>query len=444
MRGGHKFQTSDFVGGDSSLPPLIGTSKVTGPGVTKECPQERRRFRKKIEEPGCSSQPQRRPFRPRRGVGVEPESTDSGEINEELKAWICARRVSVCFNNANDAPTVVANDVPTVQTLSPEATILEADQLATAVKAVFHMSVGENSGFPRVEEAPMTTGLNLLAQEVENASGVDQEDSELVDNTLALVLAKPKTFVLPSQQDFVESDEVGTSVPDETNSENKETASPTNSEDYKTPPEESPTAESRTPEGGNVLNRRYSTRLTKIQEGEWKCISLFYTFDLKDEGLVYIKRSADGGPANPSLPNLPDEIMSKIIELVGEESSWPPPINKPRGRGGNQIFGAQFVGIFYVCIGEDMKASHVFQQFAVNHVDLRSDAIFEMGDELESRLSSFHVRYLNSHDATFKFPDNDVIKTPRCLYGHDYMVDFEGICKNCRLFWICFNISHML
>lgn len=89
MRGGHKFQTSDFVGGDSSLPPLIGTSKVTGPGVTKECPQERRRFRKKIEEPGCSSQPQRRPFRPRRGVGVEPESTDSGEINEELKAWIC-------------------------------------------------------------------------------------------------------------------------------------------------------------------------------------------------------------------------------------------------------------------------------------------------------------------------------------------------------------------
>ncbi|KAF3601987.1 hypothetical protein F2Q69_00036284 [Brassica cretica] len=103
-------------------------------------------------------------------------------------------------------------------------------------------------------------------------------------------------------------------------------------------------------------------------------VQLFYTFDLKDEGLAYIKRSADGGrdflvrigkavrdqqwgwvaaalltgiqigfygifrrsrartcataafvsrrPANPSLPNLPDEIMSKIIELVGEESSW--------------------------------------------------------------------------------------------------------------------------
>ncbi|KAF3534619.1 hypothetical protein DY000_02040788 [Brassica cretica] len=299
MCGGHKFQTSDFVGGDSSLPPLIGTSKVTWLGVTKECPQERRRFRKKTEEPGCSSQPQRRPFRPRRGIGVEPESTDSGEINEELKAWICARRVSVCFNNANDAPTVVANDAPTVQTLSPEATILEADQLATAVKAVFHMSVGENSGFPRVEEAPMTTGLNLLAQEVENAIGVDQEDSELVDNTLALVLAKPKTFVLPSQ-DFVESDEVGTSVPDETNSENKETASPTNSEDYKTPPEESPTAESRTPESGNVLNRRYSTRLTKIQEGEWKCISVRSTKVEKDKGKRIQKRSTKiGGVYTP-------------------------------------------------------------------------------------------------------------------------------------------------
>lgn len=45
----------------------------------------------------------------------------------------------------------------------------------------------------------MTTRLNLLAHEVENESGVDQEDSELVDNSLALVLVKPKTYVLSSQ-----------------------------------------------------------------------------------------------------------------------------------------------------------------------------------------------------------------------------------------------------
>ncbi|CAN7058744.1 unnamed protein product [Brassica rapa subsp. trilocularis] len=80
---------------------------------------------------------------------------------------------------ANDAPTVVANDAPIVQTPSPEATLLEANQIATAVKAVFHTSVGENSGLPTVEESPVTTRLNLLAHEVENASGVDQEDSEL-------------------------------------------------------------------------------------------------------------------------------------------------------------------------------------------------------------------------------------------------------------------------
>ncbi|CAF2271865.1 unnamed protein product [Brassica napus] len=299
---------------------------------------------------------------------------------------------------ANDAPTVVANDAPTVQTPSPEATILGADQLATAVKAVFHMFVGENNGFLTVEESPMTTWLNLLAHEVENASGVDHEDSELVDNSLALVLAKPKTYVLSSQQDFVDSAEIGTSAPDETNPENNETSSPTNSEDYKTPPEDGPTAKSRTPEGGNVLNRHYSTKQTKIQEAEGKCIYVRSTKRGKGKLIKTWRRSMTKWMANPTLPNFPDKIMSKIIELFGEESSWylgafmcagkrgyelvhepfilkrrcvlrrSPPINKSRGRGGNQSFGAQYpyawtinptVGIFYVCIGEDMKASHV-------------------------------------------------------------------------------------
>lgn len=74
------------------------------------------------------------------------------------------------------------------------------------------------------------------------------------------------------QQDFVDSAEIETSALDETNPENNETSSPTNSEDYKTPPEHGLTAESRTSEGGNVLNRRYSTKLTKIQDTEEKCI----------------------------------------------------------------------------------------------------------------------------------------------------------------------------
>lgn len=159
----------------------------------------------------------------------------------------------------------------------------------------------------------MTTRLNLLAHEVENESGVDQEDSELVDNSLALVLVKPKTYVLSSQvvsqivmamnilgwhslcyqQDFVDSTEIETSAPDETNSENNETSSPTNSEDYNTPPEHGLTAESRTSEGGNVLNRHYSTKLTKIQDTEGKCIYVRST--KRGKGKLIRKRSTKIG-----------------------------------------------------------------------------------------------------------------------------------------------------
>lgn len=102
------------------------------------------------------------------------------------------------------------------------------------------------------------------------------------------------------------------------------------------------------------------------------------------------------------------------------------------------------VGIFNVCIGNDKETSTLFQLFAANHYELRSDAIVEMGADLEWRLISFGAPYMNRYGPTFKFPDDKVIKSPRCLYGHDYTVDFEGDCKNCRLFWICCNISHIL
>ncbi|KAF3498106.1 hypothetical protein DY000_02052330 [Brassica cretica] len=102
------------------------------------------------------------------------------------------------------------------------------------------------------------------------------------------------------------------------------------------------------------------------------------------------------------------------------------------------------VGIFNVCIGNDKEASKLFQQFEANHYDLRSDAIVGLGADLEWRLISFGAPYMNRYGASFKFPDDEVIKSPSCLYGHDYTVDFEGSCKNCRLFWICCNISHIL
>ena len=64
------------------------------------------------------------------------------------------------------------------------------------------------------------------------------------------------------------------------------------------------------------------------------------------------------------------------------------------------------VGIFYVCIGNDKEASKLFQQFAANHYDLRSDAIVGLGADLEWRLISFEAPYMNIYGASFKFPDD--------------------------------------
>ncbi|CAF1920236.1 unnamed protein product [Brassica napus] len=83
------------------------------------------------------------------------------------------------------------------------------------------------------------------------------------------------------------------------------------------------------------------------------------------------------------------------------------------------------VGIFNVCIGNDKEASKLFQQFEANHYDLRSDAIVGLGADLEWRLISFGAPYMYRYGASFKFPDDEVIKSPSCLYGHDYTVDFE-------------------
>nr|VDD54503.1 unnamed protein product [Brassica oleracea] len=33
---------------------------------------------------------------------------------------------------------------------------------------------------------------------------------------------------------------------------------------------------------------------------------------------------------------------------------------------------------------------------------------------------------MNRYGASFKFLDDEVIKSPSCLYGHDYLIDFEG------------------
>ncbi|KAG2313858.1 hypothetical protein Bca52824_016980 [Brassica carinata] len=106
------------------------------------------------------------------------------------------------------------------------------------------------------------------------------------------------------------------------------------------------------------------------------------------------------------------------------------------------------VGIFNVCLGKDKEAAKIFRQFAAYHHDLRSDAIVEIGESIEWQLqhSGAVDLNINKYGESFKFPDDVLIKTPRCIYGHDYLREaiFGGSCPNCRLFWICVNISHIL
>ncbi|WZY85472.1 hypothetical protein YC2023_031856 [Brassica napus] len=109
-------------------------------------------------------------------------------------------------------------------------------------------------------------------------------------------------------------------------------------------------------------------------------------------------------------------------------------------------FSTLAVAIFNVCLGNDKEASKVFQLFAAYHHDLRSDDTCEMGESIENQLKAFGAEDLNcnKYGESFKFPDDGVIKTPRCVYGHDYAYNLEGDCKNCRLFWICVNIANIL
>lgn len=83
------------------------------------------------------------------------------------------------------------------------------------------------------------------------------------------------------------------------------------------------------------------------------------------------------------------------------------------------------VGIFSVCLGNDIEASKLFQEFGANHAVLMSDAIFDMADEIECRLTAFGAPHLNSYGHTFKFPDDKVIKPPKCDYGYDYTHDLK-------------------
>ncbi|CAN7065689.1 unnamed protein product [Brassica rapa subsp. trilocularis] len=104
------------------------------------------------------------------------------------------------------------------------------------------------------------SGLNLLAEEVEKGTQSDNVYKDPQENTCRMltVWSHPESYVLPPEEQGGK-------------------ASPTNSEDYKTPPEDDPMTESRTPNVGNSKLSRYLTRSLKKAELGGKCIPISST-----------------------------------------------------------------------------------------------------------------------------------------------------------------------
>ncbi|KAG2293174.1 hypothetical protein Bca52824_039843 [Brassica carinata] len=97
----------------------------------------------------------------------------------------------------------------------------------------------------RGDESPIS-GLNLLAEEVEKGTRSDNVYKDPQENTCRMltIWSHSESYVLPPEEQGGK-------------------ASPTNSEDYKTPPEDDPMTECRTPDVGNSKLSRYLTRSLK-------------------------------------------------------------------------------------------------------------------------------------------------------------------------------------
>ncbi|KAG2304662.1 hypothetical protein Bca52824_033313 [Brassica carinata] len=122
--------------------------------------------------------------------------------------------------------------------------------MCTAYFAMF-----ENQVFNQGEvgdESPIS-GLNLLAEEVEKGTWSDNVYKDPQENSCRIltVWPHPKSYVLPED---VTEEQAGK-------------ASPTNSENYKTPPEDDPMTESRRPDVGMTKRSRYLTREFEIVIG---------------------------------------------------------------------------------------------------------------------------------------------------------------------------------
>ncbi|KAF8080248.1 hypothetical protein N665_0962s0005 [Sinapis alba] len=99
-------------------------------------------------------------------------------------------------------------------------------------------------------------------------------------------------------------------------------------------------------------------------------------------------------------------------------------------------------GIFNVCLGEEVKESHAFQQFVHLHDKLESESVEQMCNGLEWQLSWFHPPHMDRYGSTFKYPNDEVIKILDCVNDHD--PNFERFYKACNAFWTTRDVCRML
>ncbi|KAL0846412.1 hypothetical protein Bca101_019658 [Brassica carinata] len=277
MREAHEFKATDFRGGDSSLPPLKPAEKGEGVGVKKKCLKPSRRFGKASDEPGCSTQTPQRPIRPRRGIRKQTEPGNLSDKEQELKEWIrvelktqLGKLRDVIFDWLHMIGEARSRFRKTQQTVKQtETTVMltlpawkfQRSDVRTVVMVLMKLKnvglIGEVG-----DESPIS-GLNLLAEEVEKGTWSDNVYKDPQENSCRIltVWPHPESYVLPED---VTEEQAGK-------------ASPTNSEDYKTPPEDDPMTESRTPDVGMTKRSRYLTRSSKKAELEGKCIPISST-----------------------------------------------------------------------------------------------------------------------------------------------------------------------
>ncbi|KAH0853936.1 hypothetical protein HID58_092753 [Brassica napus] len=166
------------------------------------------------------------------------------------------------------------------------------------------------------------SGLNLLAEEVEKGTRSDNVYKDPQENTCRMrtVWSHPESYVLPPEEQGGK-------------------ASPTNSKDYKTPPEDDPMTESRTPDVGNSKLSRYLTRSLKKAELEGKCIPISSTNkdDLQTKRIP--RRSTKiGGVYTPrqeieeAFPKL-QETQIYALSRLGESAVSRVSVNSPRETG---------------------------------------------------------------------------------------------------------------